>query len=141
MITIATKDDLSVISQLAKDISSQAASEKELELQDENLEIYVYKIEGKIIGYISIRKEIDEAEIDEIVITQAERHQGYGYKFIQEILQSLQNKGIKKVFLEVRKKNTLAIRLYEKCGFKAYRVRKNYYQDDDAICYLKELEL
>ncbi len=141
MIALATKDDLLTISQLAKEISIQAADEKEQELSDKNLTIYVYKENDEIIGYLSLRKEIDEAEIDEIVIKNTKRHKGYGYMLLQEILEIAMNARIKKVFLEVRSKNLDAIRLYERCGFQSYRIRKNYYQDDDAICYLKELKL
>ena len=41
--------------------------------------------------------------------------------------------------LEVRDSNIIAIKFYEKRGFKKISVRKNYYQDthEDAIIYEK----
>ncbi len=41
--------------------------------------------------------------------------------------------------LEVNEKNTPAILLYKKYGFEQISVRKNYYNDDDAIIMNKIL--
>ena len=141
MITPSNIDDLETIQYLAKEISDSASKSKSEEIKDKNLIFYCLKEDNQIIGYILIRKELDEAEIDEIVISKEKRRNGYGYQFLSSILRTLENQGIKKIFLEVRSKNIPAIHLYEKCGFQSYRLRKDYYQDDDAICYLKELDI
>ena len=49
------------------------------------------------------------------------------------------------IFLEVNAQNEIAIKLYEKLGYKAYNERKNYYKDltntnavgDSAILFRK----
>ena len=51
----------------------------------------------------------------------------------------MKEKGVEKVFLEVRKSNSNAIALYEKFGFSVYAERKNYYTDngEDALLMQK----
>lgn len=108
-------------------------------LKNPNMELLELLSEQNVIGYIILRYELDEAEIDEIAICKDSEGKGIGTFLLQKSLQHLKEKAIKKVYLEVRKKNSKAIKLYERNGFVSYRIRKNYYGDDDAICYLKEL--
>jgi len=102
------------------------------------LKAYVYKEEEKIVSYLLVREEGEEVEIDEVATLPSEEGKGYATKLLKEYLSSLE-KGCK-VFLEVRSKNHRAISLYEKLGFQSYRVRKNYYDDDDAYCYMKVMK-
>lgn len=55
------------------------------------------------------------------------------------LLDKMRKAGAKKCFLEVRSRNTPAISLYEKCGFKRVGLRKKYYGDDDAAVMEAEL--
>ena len=54
---------------------------------------------------------------------------------LQNVHEDARNKGVKRFFLEVRKSNEKALKLYEKAGFTRLSVRKAYYQDpvEDAI--------
>ena len=51
------------------------------------------------------------------------------------MISNLRTMKVKKVFLEVRSKNTSAIRLYENYGFKKIGIRREYYNNptDDAL--------
>ena len=102
------------------------------------LKAYVYKEGEKIVSYLLVREEGEEVEIDEVATLPSEEGKGYATKLLEEYLSSLE-KGCK-VFLEVRSKNHRAILLYEKLGFQSYRVRKNYYDNDDAYCYMKVMK-
>jgi ribosomal-protein-alanine N-acetyltransferase len=50
-------------------------------------------------------------------------------------------KGVRSVFLEVRKSNDAAIALYGKLGFKPVGKRSNYYSEtgEDALVFMKKL--
>lgn len=117
-------------------------SESELPFYSETLgfELYVLaKDDGSNIGFTCIRFDDDtEAEIDYIAIAKEEEGKGYATMLLQEVMEELKRNGIQKIFLEVRSKNERAISLYERNGFVQYRVRKHYYNDDDALCYVKE---
>lgn len=108
-------------------------------LNDINMGVYVLEEDDHILGYLILRFETEEGEIDEIAVEKEEEGKGLGTFILEESMKIFLNHGIRKVFLEVRKKNKKAIRLYEKNGFVLYRIRKNYYPDDDALCYVKEL--
>ena len=52
---------------------------------------------------------------------------------------NVRKRGAVSMFLEVRSGNTGAIKLYEKCGFAKFGVRKNYYKDgEDAFLFRKD---
>ncbi len=105
-------------------------------------ELYVMEDDEKNpIAFVCARFDDDtEAEIDYIAIDMAHEGKGLASQFLSELLTEFQHMGIKKVFLEVRSRNSKAISLYERNGFVPYRTRKHYYPDDDALCYMKEIE-
>ena len=119
-------------------------SQKELPFYSDSLgfELYVLLDDKEVpIGFLCVRFDDEsEAEIDYIAIKKEEEGKGYASLFLKEVLDELHKNGIVKFFLEVRSKNQRAISLYERNGFVQYRVRKNYYLDDDALCYLKEVK-
>ena len=48
-------------------------------------------------------------------------------------------KGVKEVFLEVRRSNLPAINLYKSNGYQKISERKNYYGNEDALIFKKDL--
>ena len=53
---------------------------------------------------------------------------------MKHLLDSLKERGVKKVYLEVESTNTAALVVYKKCGFKSYNIRKGYFGlNRDAI--------
>ena len=98
-----------------------------------------YKIDGRLIGYISVFIILDEAYINNIAVLKEFRKQGIGNKLVNEILEVCKNKSCKFVTLEVRESNFPAISLYEKLGFERITVRKNYYNEpiENAIIMTK----
>ena len=65
---------------------------------------------------------------------------GVASSLFEETFSELERIGIKKIFLEVRKSNRVAKKLYEKLGFKEISQRKNYYDGkEDAVVFLKEI--
>jgi len=46
-----------------------------------------------------------------------------------KLLSQLRKEKVERIILEVSEKNTPALRLYEKVGFKRVGMRKNYYPD------------
>lgn len=117
-------------------------AEKELPFYSESMGFELYVLEDdneEDIGFLCLRIDDDtEAEIDYIAISQKDEGKGLASQFLNEVLTEIHHNGIEKVFLEVRSKNTRAIAFYERNGFVQYRIRKNYYLDDDALCYVKE---
>lgn len=95
--------------------------------------------ERKIASYALGRVVADEGELLRLGTSPQYRRQGLAEKSLAALLDKMREVGAKKCFLEVRSRNTPAISLYEKCGFKRVGLRKKYYGDDDAAVMEAEL--
>jgi ribosomal protein S18 acetylase RimI-like enzyme len=70
----------------------------------------------------------------------AYRRQGIALCLLQECEQQLRDKGVEKIFLEVRSDNMAAQKLYESFDMKVLNRRVKYYEDGcDALIYVKDL--
>ncbi len=93
----------------------------------------------EILGFITYSKNIDFAEINDILVAPAFRRQGLAKQLLNRIELLLKDK-TQKIFLEVRESNFPAINLYKSAGFKQISVRKKYYSDgENALVMQKEL--
>lgn len=95
----------------------------------------------KICGYIAIKYVLDEGEINIVATNLESRRKGVATLLLESAEKELLLKGVKKLFLEVRRSNLNAQALYEKCGYKYVAVRQNYYQgEEDALIMSKILK-
>lgn len=110
-------------------------------ISSNNERTYLLLDNSILIGYVFISKVLDEVEIYQICISKIYQNNGYGKILLDDLFELLEIEKVKKIFLEVRKSNINAIKLYEKSLFKQISVRKNYYEDnlEDALIYEKEL--
>jgi [ribosomal protein S18]-alanine N-acetyltransferase len=90
--------------------------------------------ENRIIGFACSSLILDELHILEVAVDKDSRDRGFGTLLINKLLQTAATKSAKRAYLEVRRSNRSAIRLYEKCGFTAEAVGAGYYGDgEDAV--------
>lgn len=89
----------------------------------------------RLYGYIGMHYIIDELEINTVVIHPQYRGRGYGRQLIDQLFEVATKEKNRRIMLEVRSKNTKAIHLYERSGFKQITRRKDYYHEplDDAL--------
>lgn len=94
----------------------------------------------KIFGYCGIVMAMDEGDITNVAVDASMRNQGIGKMLLTKLFEETENRGVKKIFLEVRESNASAIHLYEKMGFVVTGRRKNYYEAprEDAILMMHE---
>ncbi|MCX7727240.1 MAG: ribosomal protein S18-alanine N-acetyltransferase [Chitinispirillaceae bacterium] len=88
-------------------------------------------------GYLFSHIIGEEANLNKLCIIKKIRKKGIGSYFLKNFLKELKDKGVKKIFLEVRSSNIDAINLYKKYGFIINRVRKNYYNDNEDAYEMK----
>ncbi len=90
----------------------------------------------RLLGVLLCWRMADEVEVLDLAVAREWRRQGWGRLLLKEALLHESQKGAKKAFLEVRRGNDAARRLYESCGFQQEGVRVRYYRDgEDALLY------
>jgi|TARA_B110000238_G_scaffold192489_1_gene227885 ribosomal protein S18 acetylase RimI-like enzyme len=102
---------------------------------------------GLILGHIIFNHNQNrEIEILHLGVLKNKRNNGIGYSLMNSFEKKAHLEGEKTtIFLEVNAQNEIAIKLYEKLGYKAYNERKNYYKNlsninavgDSAILFKK----
>ena len=98
--------------------------------------------EDELVGVITCDFNEFDADIEGVVVKKEYRKMGIGALLINELQKKLIDEKKEKIFLEVRKSNLIAKKLYEKMGFKSLSERKGYYSDgEDAVVMAKELKV
>ncbi len=101
---------------------------------------FVAERDGKKLGYITLDKGMDDADIETVFVIPEARRNGVAKELILKALDSIKEQKIDRVLLEVRDGNAPARKLYESCGFIEINKRKKYYSDgENAVIYLKEI--
>ena len=92
--------------------------------------LLLYKKENKPIGYIFAKKIDDKYLIDGLYVDINFRNKGIATKLIKEIIREIYLLGDYEIFINVLKKNKVAVNLYNKLGF-------NTKDDTDSRYYMK----
>lgn len=93
----------------------------------------VAEIDGEFCGYVSGEVTVDECEISNIAVIEKYRRRGIGKILLASLINELDVRGVRNVFLLVRDGNAPAIALYKSLGFIRVGQRKNYYKGKDAL--------
>ncbi len=97
--------------------------------------------DGNVVAYGGMSVVMDEAEIQLVAVSEMYRRCGRGRAVLEALIEKARERGVKKVFLEVRVSNAPAQILYLKNGFCGLYCRTRYYPDgEDAVVMVKELD-
>lgn len=83
----------------------------------------------EVIGYAGLLMIPFEGDLLNIAVRQQERRTGVATALMEKMLHEAAFKGVTDIHLEVRESNEPARALYEKFGFMADGIRKNYYTE------------
>ncbi|VUT24814.1 MAG: putative N-acetyltransferase [Candidatus Methanolliviera sp. GoM_oil] len=93
---------------------------------------------GFVLGLVTIE---DEGRIFSLAVKEKYRGIGIGSSLLEKIMSVLEEKGVKRIRLEVKKDNIIAQTLYKRMGFVEKMIIPAYYKDgSDAILMIKRLE-
>jgi ribosomal-protein-alanine N-acetyltransferase len=94
-----------------------------------------------VAGFCIIRRAADEAELYQIAVRDDFRRAGIGDLLMLTAVRYCLEHGVVSLYLEVRRSNEAAIRLYKKHGFRTEGRRKNYYSSpvEDAVIMALQL--
>ena len=96
----------------------------------------VLEQDGEVVAYYSFYDVCGEGFVNNLAVAPEHRGKGLGNAIMRDMLYAASLAGITAPTLEVRESNAAARALYEKFGFKAEGVRKNFYPDkENAVIY------
>lgn len=96
----------------------------EKSVKDPKTKVFTYKPKGKALGYVSSYiDEFSKAFIGLVGISKECQGQGIGTQLINQCLQNLQSEGCSQAEVVTQGRNTKAIQLYEKCGFRVKSIQ------------------
>jgi ribosomal-protein-alanine N-acetyltransferase len=111
------------------------------ELSNRTSRPFVYRKDGDLVGYMCFWVVLDEAHLMTIAVHPDRRGEGVGKAIMKHLEEVCLKEDLKKILLEVGRRNNIARGLYRQCGFTAVGFRKNYYAGikDDALLMEKWL--
>jgi len=104
--------------------------------QSDVARVYVLRLPGcRVAAFCACWLVYDELHINTIAVDANLRRQGLATALMRHLLADAAAHGARRTFLEVRRSNAPAQRLYESLGFAIADVRRNYYTqpDEDAL--------
>lgn len=148
-INFANNEYIDLISEFEKEnFHAEAYSKDELNqmlidnhILKDNTNIFIITHEEEFLGYIIFSITDDFTDIYKIFIRESDRNKGYATKLIEYVYNLARRYNSKKLMIEVRSENSVAIKFYEKNGFSNISIRKLYYKDpiDDALIYERKV--
>lgn len=142
MIRKAKIDDIPALVAIEKKVFEQSLGESFL--YDEFLlnpfaHYFVYEVNETVVGYIGYRAIDTQSEMMNFCVDPIYQGKHIGSEILTYTIDYLKNLGVKTILLEVRISNDKAIKTYEKFGFKKSHVREQYYGNEDAYVFIKEV--
>ena len=135
------EDDLDAVCKLEEDTFSMPWHRQDFAdmIEQDHLLYIVAVFDNIIVGGCGLREIVGEGEITNVAVAQEYRNSGFGTGLLEEVLRRGCEMGITAFTLEVRKSNEAAIHLYEKLGFAAEGIRKDFYEKprEDAVIMWK----
>lgn len=97
--------------------------------------------DGSVVGYVISQLVLDDVEIQNLAVTPTYRRRGIGRMLVARAISDGVARGARRVSLEVRESNAVALRLYTALGFRPAARRKDYYRRprEDAIVLVREI--
>lgn len=137
MIRTATLSDIDALAQIDYDCFGPVAWSRELvaaELAAPSRDVLVADEQGAPIGYASIMTTGESADLQRIAVIAEQRRHGHARLMLAALFERAEQRGARRILLEVAETNDAALYLYDSMGFSVISRRKRYYADgSDAL--------
>ena len=97
---------------------------------------------GELLGYLIISRYVDAWHVMNVAVAPEHRRRKIATMLLEHLFEQTAGEGHRGYTLEVRVSNDVAIRLYERAGFKPRGIRRGYYTDnrEDALIMWRDPE-
>jgi [ribosomal protein S18]-alanine N-acetyltransferase len=142
---VSDSDDLDAVAALEAATFTNPWTREMLERelrQSDVARVYVLRLPNRrVAAFCACWVIYDEVHINTLAVDAALRRQGLATLLMERLLDEAAGEGARRAFLEVRRSNETARRLYERLGFTVTATRRNYYTqpDEDALVLSKEI--
>lgn len=89
---------------------------------------WLLTVDERITAFAIMSLAVAECHILNLCVDTKAQRQGYGRRLLSHLLDVAKSRETEYVFLEVRKSNEAALKLYQNFGFKIVGERKDYYK-------------
>lgn len=111
------------------------------DMDNPHSEYYCLMDKERLLGYVGLHHILDEVNLNMVYVEPDFRNRGLASQLLTFTLEQLRHRGVKHLFLEVRKSNANAIKLYERVGFVTLIIRSKYYQNPIEDALIMQLKL
>ncbi len=101
----------------------------------------VYEKFDEIAGYVGMYYSFDEGAITRVCVKQKYRRQKIADSMLRKLFALSVERGVEKIFLEVRVSNIPALNLYTRCGFNTIGKRPRFYSHPSEDAYIMRKSL
>lgn len=97
--------------------------------------------ESGVVGYAVLWCIADQGELANLAVAESHRNEGHGSYLLRRMVEVARERGVERIYLEVRASNRAAAELYRSFGFVEVGRRKKYYDRPVEDALLMSLEL
>ncbi len=92
----------------------------------------VYEDGEQMLGYVVLMPAVDEMQLLNISIASEHQRKGLGCKLLGKVMEIARGMNMRRMLLEVRSSNAVALGLYCETGFSQIGLRRGYYLADNG---------
>ena len=134
------KEDILKLNEIQeKYFDMQTREDFEFVLENDNYLFFTASLNNKIIAYAGVSISYERSDLLCVCVEQEYRRQGVARQLLSKLFDSLKQRKVEEILLEVNVNNQKAINLYQTLGFDKIHERKNYYGNDTAVIMRKVL--
>jgi ribosomal-protein-alanine N-acetyltransferase len=110
-------------------------------LRRDDTSLWAAVADDAVVGYAVVWYVAGEAELGNLAVAPEWRRRGLGARLLEFAVERAGERGVERIYLEVRVSNAAARELYEKHGFDQVGIRRRYYRSpvEDARVMCLEL--
>ncbi|MBE6530528.1 MAG: ribosomal-protein-alanine N-acetyltransferase [Ruminococcaceae bacterium] len=138
-----SEEHIDEVARIERDTFAEPWSSESLRLLcTEDYPSFVMCEGGKVLGYVSAARSLDELQIINVAVRPEHRGKGYAKALLEWVERFCAENGLVSISLEVRESNAAAIGLYGGCRYEVCGRRKGFYRlpREDALVMIKNLD-
>jgi ribosomal protein S18 acetylase RimI-like enzyme len=108
-------------------------------LEDEEMEVFCYVVDGVVAGYASLVLEPDGTiSFDSLAVSPDHQGKGLGKELFRRVEQYCEESGVPQLNLEIKETNYALLKRYHRYGYKCFHIEQGFYADGWGAIRMKK---